>query len=286
MKKNFNKLTSTFKNSIKNWDYFVNWEKVNKKTSELEIVLNKLNYLLGKKDLKKELSFLLKKEPDVITAFPALLAVRGSEIEIYEADKKVGKFFDFNNNKTISSAGCYEFIKKTGLIHIFTDEGVKNLVDYLKGVETGLDSNGRKNRGGKIMEEIVEIYIKDYCSRNGLVYLKQANAKKIEKEWGFKVKVNITSRSFDFAVFNPKNKHVKLFETNFFNGGGSKLKTVCGDFKGLYNELKKQNIDFIWITDGLGWKSTLLPLEEVFDNNEYIFNLSMLESGILDELKW
>ena len=87
-------------------------------------------------------------------------------------------------------------------------------------------------------------------------------------------------------MFNPKNKKVKLFEVNFYNGGGSKLKAVCGEFKSLYTELKEQNIDFIWITDGLGWFTTKRPLEETYNHNEYVFNLNMLEAGILDKLLW
>jgi hypothetical protein len=98
--------------------------------------------------------------------------------------------------------------------------------------------------------------------------------------------IDKSSRSFDFAVYNPRNKSLKLIEVNFYNGGGSKLKAVCGEFKSLYNELKKQNIDFIWITDGEGWKTTLRPLEETYNNNEYVFNLNMLETGILEKLNW
>jgi hypothetical protein len=99
------------------------------------------------------------------------------------------------------------------------------------------------------------------------------------------VKVDKSSRSFDFAIYNPISKKLKLVETNFFNGGGSKLKAVSGEFKGLHDELEKQEIDFIWITDGLGWRTTLRPLEEVFNHNKYIFNLSMLEENILSELE-
>ena len=100
------------------------------------------------------------------------------------------------------------------------------------------------------------------------------------------MKVDKSERSFDFAIFNPKNKKVKLFEVNFYNGGGSKLKAVCGEFKSLHTELKDQNIDFIWITDGLGWFTTKRPLEETYNHNDYVFNLNMLEAGILDKLAW
>lgn len=136
------------------------------------------------------------------------------------------------------------------------------------------------------MEDIVGTYVKGFCEDNNLEYLTQANAKKILNEWNYKVSVNKSSRSFDFAIYNPSSKKLKLVETNFYNSGGSKLKAVCGEFKVLHNELNRQGIDFIWITDGKGWETALRPLEEVYINNDYTFNLSMLEKGILSELKW
>lgn len=283
---NFEVLKNTFKTSIKTWDYLVNWNKVFTNLSELELVLNKLNFLLGKKDLKSEFLKLYTDSPEIVKTFPTLLAVRDVKIEIYEPKDKTIDLFDFAKSDSLSSEKYYEFLVESGLSKLFQEDGVKNLVDYVLGVEVGLDSNGRKNRGGTLMENIVELYIKDFCTKNNLQYLSQANASAILKEWDFVVKVDKSSRSFDFAIYNPRSKKLKLVETNFYNGGGSKLKAVCGEFKGLNNELKDQNIDFIWVTDGKGWETTLRPLEEVFENNDYIFNLSMLEAGILEKLKW
>ena len=169
---------------------------------------------------------------------------------------------------------------------LFKEDGVKNLVDYVIGVEVGLDSNGRKNRGGKLMERVVESYLANFCEERGFEYISQANAKKILKKWNYKIVVNKSSRSFDFAVFNPKSKRIKLFEVNFYNGGGSKLKSVCGEFKSLYSELKKQSVDLVWITDGLGWNTVLRPLEEVYNSNDYVFNLKMVEEGAISRLDW
>lgn len=286
MIKDFQKLTSTFKSSIKTWDYLIDWDKVHRNASVLEIDLNKLNYLLGKTDLETEFYKLYKDSPEVVRTFPTLLAVRESKIEIYEPNLKTTEVFDFSGNNSLSPEKYFEFLKESGLIKLFKEDGIKNLVDYVQGVEVGLDSNGRKNRGGTLMESIVEMYFKDFCIKNGYRYLIQANANKIKTEWGYEIQVDKSSRSFDFAIYNPSSKKIKLVETNFYNGGGSKLKAVCGEFKGLNNELAKQGIDFIWITDGLGWKTTLRPLEEVYNNNKYIFNLNMLEDGVLDTLEW
>ena len=285
MQKDFNNLITTFKSSIKTWDYFVNWKKVFANGSNLEITLNKLNYLLGKKNLKEEFKKLYSSNPDIVKALPVLLAVRENKLEVFDKVIKNSEFFDFSGTEK-NPEKYYEFLEKSGLARLFQKDGVKNLVDYVMGVEVGLDSNGRKNRGGSLMEEIVESFIRDLCNKNGFEYLSQARATAIKSKWGVDVKVDKSERSFDFAVFNPKNKKVKLFEVNFYNGGGSKLKAVCGEFRSLYTELKEQNIDFVWITDGLGWFTTKRPLEETYNHNEYVFNLNMLEAGILDKLVW
>ena len=285
MNKDFNNLILTLKNSIKTWDYFVNWKKVFSNSSELEIILNKFNYLLGKQDLKGEFMKLYSSNPDIIKALPVLLAVREGDLEIYDIQTRELEFFNFSTND-IAPEVWFTFIEKTGLVKLFKEDGIKNLVDYAIGVEVGLDSNGRKNRGGKLMEKITESFISDFCNKNNLEYLAQANAKKINDHWGVNIIVDKSSRSFDFAVYNPENSKIKLFETNFYNGGGSKLKAVCGEFRILFNELKEQNIDFIWITDGLGWHTAKRPLEETYNHNEYIFNLSMLENNILSDLDW
>lgn len=285
MEKDFNNLIITFKSSIKTWDYFVNWKKVFANASDLEIILNKLNYLLGKENLKEEFKKLYSSNPDIIKALPILLAVRENKLEIFDKITKNSDFFDFSG-KEKNADKYYEFLEKSGLARLFQKDGIKNLVDYVMGIEVGLDNNGRKNRGGSLMEEIVESFIADFCKKHSFEYLSQARSTVIKSKWGVDVKVDKSERSFDFAVFNPKNKKIKLFEVNFYNGGGSKLKAVCGEFKSLYSELKEQNIDLIWVTDGLGWNTTKRPLEETYNHNEYVFNLKMLENGILDELTW
>ena len=52
-----------------------------------------------------------------------------------------------------------KFMRKTGLFDLMENHIVNNLVDYVTGIETGLDSNGRKNRGGHLMENLVEGFL-------------------------------------------------------------------------------------------------------------------------------
>lgn len=285
MKKDFNHLVTTFKSSIKTWDYFVNWNKVFANSSELEIALNKLNYLLGKDDLRGEFYKLYESNPDIVKALPVLLAVRESNLEIYDKISKESDFYDFSGGDKDADK-YFEFLSKSGLARLFQRDGIKNLVDYAIGVEVGLDSNGRKNRGGTLMEEIVGIFLEDFCQKNSLEYMAQARPSNIRAKWNFDIKVDKSERSFDYAVYNPRTARVTLFETNFYNGGGSKLKAVCGEFRSLHDELAAQGIEFIWVTDGLGWYTTKRPLEETYNHNDYVFNLSMLEDGALDGLSW
>ena len=275
MKKDFNHLVSTLRSSIKTWDYFVNWNKVFTNSASFEIALNKLNYLLGKDDLQGEFYRLYESNPDIAKALPVLLAVRENNLEIYNKTSKELESYDFSGEGGDVNK-YFEFLDKSGLIKLFQRDGIKNLVDYVIGVEVGLDSNGRKNRGGTLMEEIVGLFLEDFCKQNNLKYMPQASPSKIKLKWNFDIVVDKSERSFDFAVYNPRSNKIKLFETNFYNGGGSKLKAVCGEFRSLYDELKRQNIEFIWITDGLGWHTAKRPLEETYNHNDYVFNLSML----------
>lgn len=285
MKKDFDHLVSTFRSSIKTWDYFVNWNKVFTNSANFEIALNKLNYLLGKDDLQGEFYRLYESNPDIAKALPVLLAVRENNLEVYNKTSKELESYDFSGEGGDVNK-YFEFLDKSGLIKLFQRDGIKNLVDYVIGVEVGLDSNGRKNRGGTLMEEIVGLLLEDFCKQNNLKYIPQASPSKIKLKWNFDIVVDKSERSFDFAVYNPRSNKIKLFETNFYNGGGSKLKAVCGEFRSLYDELKRQNIEFIWIADGLGWHTAKRPLEETYNHNDYVFNLSMLEDGALNELSW
>ena len=203
MQKDFTKFIETLKNSIKTWEYFVNWEKVFGNKIEYEITLNKLNYLLGKEDLEKEFDNLFKENIEIIKALPVLLAVRESKLEIFDLETREVEFFNFDLDPKYSkqnSQKYFRFIESSGLYKLFKEDGVKNLVDYVFGVEVGLDSNGRKNRGGKIMEDIVEVFVKEFCEEKGFRYLAQANSQKIKNEFGITIEVDKSSRRLDYVT--------------------------------------------------------------------------------------
>jgi hypothetical protein len=298
MTKNFSVFVNTITSSNKDWSYFIDWEKVTRMKSKFEIILNKLNYLLGKDDLEKEFHRLFFSEPDVILVFPALLAVRDIEIEILDATTKEIFEYSFKHKPEPTEHNAqkyYAFFVKTGLESLFKEEGVKNLVDYVYGVEVGLDSHGRKNWSGSAMEKIIEPYVKKLCEENNdLDCMFQATPKKIFKKWKKQISVIEVEKGgekkgikrYDFAIYNHKTQEIKLGEANFYNTPGSKPSEICRAYAEVYNNLKKEGIDFIWITDGAGWKSTLNPLEDVYNHNDYVFNLNMLKEGILRKLEW
>ena len=285
----FDFLISNLKPSNTIWSYLVNWEKVFTNTKQTELALNNLNYLIGKDNFDDEFKFLLKENPSIAKVVPALVVRDGKNTKKfnilvdYQNKKLVYENYDFSK-KNISDEDIEKylrFVKETGLQILITDKKIKNFVDYMIGVEAGLDSNGRKNRGGHAMENIVEVFIKDVCEKNNFRYLKEANADKIKSELGYDVPVDKSSRRYDFVIDN--GKELFIIETNFYGGGGSKLKSTAGEYRNLADTLNGK-YKFFWITDGNGWKTTAKPLRETFNHNDYLFNLTMLEKGILEFL--
>jgi len=286
----FRYLVENMKETIRSWDFFVAWEKVVDNVGKVEVVLNILNYLVGKEDIIQEFKMLLTKYPEIVEVIPVLLALRDKSVKIL--DPVEGNVFNykeysfkkkaFYNSFEISSLA--EFADKTGLLSMFKNKNIKSIVDYVIGVEVGLDTNARKNRSGTAMEMITELFVKKVCERNHYKYLSQATAHKIKAFFGYDVSVDKSNRSFDFAI--DTGDKLYLIETNYYGGGGSKLKSVAGEFTTLYNFLKKETPRhrFIWITDGKGWETAEKPLRESFDKVDYILNLSMVENGILEDI--
>lgn len=282
----FKQITSTFKDrGITLWSYFVNWEKVHKNIKPIEKELNLLNFLIGKENIEQEVYELIKEFPQVIKAFPFMIAFRNASFSILiDETNFIYKHYDFKS-RILSDEECKDlaiFFMQSGLGELVKDKKVKNLVDYVTGVEVGLDSNGRKNRGGTLMENIVEKFVAQTCNELELDYMSQANAKKIKEHWNIDIAVDKSSRNLDFAI----NKNGKLYfiECNFYGGGGSKLKSTATEYVKMNEYWNAQDITFIWVTDGAGWKSTLKPLREYFDKADYLLNLEMLKDVVLTKI--
>jgi len=277
----FTYLIDTLKGSIKSWDYFVNWKKVIHNYREVERSLNLLNTLVGKENIEEEAFALLQDYPNIIGIVPALLAARDKKITLLTTPNNFDVTqFDFS--KPMPAEKSVLFLKASGFLDLISNRSIKSVPDYFIGVEVGLDSNGRKNRSGTAMENLVEFFVKDICQRNGYDYITQATADKIKSKWGKNITVTKSSKRIDFAINTPHKLY--LVETNFYGGGGSKLKSTAGEYADIYNQWTNDGHQFIWVTDGFGWKTTQRPLRDTFNRIDYILNLDMVQKGVLEEL--
>lgn len=270
-------------------EYYVNWEKVNRETKKYELELNTLNYLIGKDDIYIEALDLFTKQPNLLKAIPSLIASRDRVLDILTIDNDDNMSFEQLNFKTIDASRIddyMKFIEQSGLLMFLQHHANRSLVDYVYGVETGLDSNARKNRSGTTMEGILERHISKIAQEQNLEWKAQATAQFIKEKWGVTVPVDKSERRFDVAVYSKENHKVWLIETNYYGGGGSKLKAVAGEFTELSQFVVKSDddVEFVWVTDGQGWKTAHLPLAEAFSHITNVFNLEMLREGFLSEL--
>ena len=278
----FNHLIKTLRPGISDWEYFVNWDKAFYNTRAVEATLNVMNYLLGKEDFDSEFRYLAQKYPEILTMIPILIVRNGNKSSNYQVVTVNGsaiteEVFNFSgkNHSDEDVSKAIKFIRGSGLIRIFANDGVKNLVDYVLGVEAGLGSNGRKNRGGKAMENVCEALLQGM----NIEYISQASASDIKNKLGFEIN-DTEGRRFDFA-FKSNNK-LFIIEVNCYSSGGSKLDKTASDYRGLQDDLRDQAI-FIWLTDGQGWLKARNPLRKTFDHNDYIFNIEMVNNGAFTE---
>lgn len=288
----FEYLINNLKDTIKTWDYFVNWEKAIGNMKSVEKCLNTMNYLIGKENIEQETRELISENPQIINIFPILIASRDKNFKILETKNNNllnFKQFDFSKKRTRKDDltekelnDAIEFLRETNLLKLFEDKTIKNLVDYVLGIEVGLDSNARKNRTGIAMENIMELKIKNICEKNMYQYKSQVTVKEIKDIWGIIVPTDKSERKYDFVINN--NGKLLFIEVNYYNGNGSKLKSVANEFTKLDDYMKKNNFEFCWITDGLGWQTAKRPLKDAFDNMRQIFNLDMIEKGALEYL--
>jgi type II restriction enzyme len=262
--------------SINNYDYYVDFEKVYGNVDAIRVELNIMNSLIGSNNIEENFKALLKRYPEILKCVPILLAVRTSEIYAQDGD---GTFnYDFSH-MNYSVDQYISFMKKTGLLNLISHHIVNNLVDYALGVETGLDSNGRKNRGGHQMEDLVESFIKN----TGVEYYKEMYLADIERKWDVNLSAisaeGTTTKRWDFVVKTASMIYV--IETNFYTGGGSKLNETARSYKMIAEEARDVvGVEFVWVTDGGGWHSARRNLEETFNTMDHLYNITDMENGV------
>ncbi|MCD7951029.1 MAG: type II restriction endonuclease [Erysipelotrichaceae bacterium] len=280
MSRDFKKWLSTFRSSIADYSYYVDFDKVYQSVDQIKIELNIMNSLIGSQNFDEDFRNIIIKYPSVKECIPILIAVRQEELEIQTSQGY--RIYNFKNNNNDTDQ-YIEFMEQIGLKDMISHHIINNLVDYVLGIEVGLDSNARKNRGGHLMEDLLESYIQ----RLNVEYYKEMTTNEIEKKWHIDLSLltnrdDVTKR-FDFVIYTTNQIYV--FETNFYKSGGSKLNETARSFKMIAEEISKiDGITFVWITDGVGWKSARKNLKETFDVLDTLYNINDLENNILENI--
>ena len=290
MSRDFNAWLSGFRDSIADYGYYIDFEKVHRNVDNIKVELNILNSLIGSRNIEADFENLMRKYPEVLKCIPLLLAVRANEI--YCQDENGGHLFQFDFGKyPPNSHAHYErykyFMRETGLFDLLENHIVNNLVDYATGVETGLVWNGRKNRGGHLMEDLVESFIQKAGFVKGVNYFKEMYIHQITDKWNIDLSAisnqGKMEKRFDFVVKTPNM--IYGIETNFYGSGGSKLNETARSYKTLAWETEEiDGFTFVWFTDGKGWTSARNNLEETFDVMQHIYNIKDLEDGVISEV--
>ena len=246
-------------------DYFTDFEKIKININKISIKLNQLNYLIGKENLGEAIQALFDENPKVFEVLDILIAVRKN---------KKAKTFNSNGDIVLldtyfhTSKSILEYIEETGLGNVFRSKNVTNLVDYVFGIEVGLDTNARKNRGGDNMSKAVSLIF----DKAGVFYKKEVNNTIFPEI----ISLGADVKRFDFVIKTKKKNY--LIETNFYNSGGSKLNETARAYSDVAPKINQyENYEFVWITDGQGWLTAKNKLEEAYNIIPSLYNLTTLE---------
>lgn len=260
--KNFNKFMSQLQETNQTLDFFCDFNKISQNVENIKLSLCMLNSLIGSTDMRKSVETIWNRDKTAFNVMDILIAVRS------EGKKKVLNNLGHSiilDNLFSSIDGVMEFLNTTGLTEVFQSKKINNLVDYVFGIETGLDTNARKNRSGHVMENMVARIFDKY----GIKYRKEVYS----REW-----ISITQvlgddeKRFDFVVSTPTK--IYLIEVNFYSSGGSKLNEVARSYSDIAPKINSvSGFEFVWITDGIGWKSARNKLQEAYSIIPSIYNL-------------
>lgn len=266
----FNTFMSQLKDTNATLDFFADFKKVSSNVSKVSMKLNQLNFLLGKEDLRTAIKMLFAENPKAFSVLDILIAVRKKDKKLVLNENLKAVLLDtyFNDIDSV-----IKYIEGTGLADVFRSREIKNLVDYVFGVEVGLDTNARKNRSGKQMANAVAAYFK----LSSIPFEEEVNSTEFE---GLKV-LGKDKKRFDFVI-KTKSK-VFLIEINFYNGGGSKLNEVARAYSDIAPKINSiPGYEFVWITDGKGWFAAKNKLEEAYSIIPRVYNLTTLADFVND----
>jgi type II restriction enzyme len=249
-------------------DYFTDFKKIKSNVNKIAIKLNQLNYLIGKENLKKAVNELFEENPKVFEVLDILIAIRKNKNAKTFNNK--GEIISLDTYFT-SPQLIYEYMEETGLTGVFIDKDVTNLLDYVFGIEVGLDTNARKNRGGDNMSKAVSLIFE----KSGVFYKKEVNNTIFPEI----ISLGADVKRFDFVIKTKKKTY--LIEANYYNTGGSKLNEIARAYSDVAPKINQyEDYEFVWITDGQGWFSSKNKLEEAYNIIPSLYNLISLADFI------
>lgn len=269
MEKAFNTFMSQLQKTNQQLDFFCDFEKIENNVNEIKLSLCVLNSLIGTSNLRESVETIWNRDPKAFEVLPILIAVRNGHSKIV---------LDTKGQPTLLSSfyrnvdSILEYLESTGLAYILQNKKINDLVDYVFGIETGLDTNARKNRSGKLMENIVG----KLMSSHGIPFRKEV----CSNEWSeIKAVLGKDEKRFDFVIYTPTT--IYLTEVNFYSGGGSKLNEVARSYSEIAPKINSiKGFEFVWITDGIGWISARNKLQEAYQIIPHVYNLTNINEYI------
>jgi type II restriction enzyme len=268
MNKDFALFMSQLKETNQTLNFFCDFGKISANVADVEMSLNTLNYLIGREDLSQGVKDIWQRDPKVFEVLGILIAVRDEgKKPVVDGDGNVVLLKSYFE----SAEKVEEFLCGTGLAEVFQSRRIKNLVDYVFGIETGLDTNARKNRSGHIMEGTVA----QILNENDIAFRQEVYS----SEFPELSILGTDEKRFDFFIETAHKKY--LIEVNFYSGGGSKLNEVARAYTELAPKVNSlTGFEFVWITDGIGWKSARNKLEEAYNTIPSVYNLTNISSFV------
>lgn len=269
MKQDFEEFMSQLQETNQTLDFFCDFDKISQNVEDIKLSLCMLNSMIGTDDLRKSVETIWNRDKTAFNVMDILIAVRS------EGKKKVldklGRCVVLDSLFE-SVDGVMEFLESTGLAEIFKSKKIKDLVDYVFGIETGLDTNARKNRSGHVMEGMVARILE----KNGIEFRQEVYS----SEWSAITEVlGDDEKRFDFVVTTASKTY--LIEVNFYSGGGSKLNEVARSYSDIAPKINSvSGFEFVWITDGIGWKSAKNKLQEAYSIIPSIYNLTNIKEFV------
>lgn len=280
----FNKFVSTLQNYY-DANFYVNWKKVFQNVKKYEREFALLSTLVGKPDKEKAARELLRDYPQIIPALPYLIACRKNVTIVEDAQRAKVTTYDFkdlgNEKRNIEAERYTQFLLSSGIIELL--EHIRNVGDYATGIEVGMDTNARKNRGGECGVRAIDTWVSEAeKSIPSMLTKKEASYDFLIRE-GCPLPETFRAVVWDRVFWTSETpKRFAVLETNHYGGGGSKLAAIAREYAGRQKELTQSGIGFIWVTDGDGWKTVKKALREAFKEIPFIVNVKLSSEGQLE----